>query len=49
MTSQIDRLKAAPALFLDYYLRGRGNAEPELKAADDALREAFARMVGERR
>ncbi len=37
------------ATMLDYYLRSRGNAEPGLKAEDDALREAFARLVGEGR
>ncbi len=40
---------ANAAILLDYYLRSRGNAEPALKAEDDALREAFARLVGERR
>ncbi len=39
---------ANAALLLDYYLRGRGNPEPELAAEDDALREAFARLVRER-
>jgi len=39
---------ANAAQFLDYYLRTRGNAEPGRKAEDDALREAFARLVRER-